>query len=63
VFFTGHTLADLTWYSLIAAAVARGKSFLSDRIYRGLIACCAFLLVVFSFYFVYAGITKLSSIV
>lgn len=63
VFFIGHTLADLTWYSLIAAAVARGKSFLSDRIYRGLIAFCAFLLVVFSFYFVYAGITKLSSIV
>jgi threonine/homoserine/homoserine lactone efflux protein len=63
VFFIGHTLADLTWYSLIAAAVAKGKSFLSDRIYRGMIACLALLLVVFSFYFACAGIAKLYSII
>jgi len=29
-FFVGHILADLVWYSLIAAAVAGGRHFLTD---------------------------------
>jgi len=61
-FFTGHTLADLVWYSFISAAVAGGKQFLTDRLYRGLIAVCAAFLVVFAGYFLYAGLDKLSSI-
>lgn len=62
-FFTGHILADLGWYSLVSAAVAGGKSFLTDRLYRGLIMICAVFLVVFAGYFAYAGITKLSTII
>lgn len=60
-FFAGHILADLAWYSLIAAAVAGGKHFLTDRMYRGLIACCAVFLVVFAVYFIYAGLDKLTT--
>jgi threonine/homoserine/homoserine lactone efflux protein len=59
-FFAGHILADLAWYSLISAAVARGKHFLTDRLYRGLIAVCAAFLIIFAGYFAYAGYTKLS---
>ena len=59
VFFVGHTLADLAWYSLIAAAVSGGRHFLTDRLYRGLIAACAAFLVLFAFYFIYAGFYKL----
>jgi len=62
-FFTGHILADLGWYSIVSAAVAGGKSFLTDRLYRGLIMICAVFLVVFAGYFAYAGITKLSTII
>jgi len=62
VFFAGHILADLAWYSLVAAAVAGGKNFLSDGMYRRLIAGCACLLVGFSFYFAYAGIMRLPSL-
>lgn len=62
-FFTGHILADLSWYSLISAAVAGGKNFLTDRLYRGLIMACAVFLVVFAGYFAYAGITKLNTII
>jgi threonine/homoserine/homoserine lactone efflux protein len=58
-FFTGHILADLAWYSLVSAAVAGGRHFLTDRVYRGLIAFCAVFLVVFACYFVYAGLEKL----
>jgi threonine/homoserine/homoserine lactone efflux protein len=59
-FFAGHILADLAWYSLISAAVAKGKHFLTDRLYRGLIAICAFFLIMFAGYFAYAGYTKFS---
>jgi threonine/homoserine/homoserine lactone efflux protein len=58
-FFTGHALADLVWYSLISLAVARGRRFLSDRIYRGLIGGCASLLLVFACYFFYSGVERL----
>ena len=60
-FFAGHILADFVWYSLVTATVAGGRRFLTDRLYRGLIAVCAIFLVVFAGYFVYAGLTKLAA--
>ena len=62
-FFAGHILADLAWYSLVSAAVAGGRNFLTDRLYRGLIAICAVFLVVFAGYFAYAGYTKLNTLI
>lgn len=61
-FFAGHILADLAWYSLVAATVAGGRQFLTDRLYRGLIAVCAAFLVVFAGYFAFAGFEKLNAI-
>lgn len=61
-FFSGHILADLAWYSFIAAAVAGGRRFLSDSIYRALIAVLALLLVLFALYFAHSGIVKLFEI-
>ncbi len=60
-FYFFHVLADLLWYSLIALAVSRGKSLLSDKTYRGLIACCAIFLILFGGYFSFCGIDKLLS--
>jgi threonine/homoserine/homoserine lactone efflux protein len=57
-FFAGHILADLVWYSLVSAAVAGGRHFLTDRLYRGLIAGCAIFLVLFGMLFVYAGMQR-----
>jgi threonine/homoserine/homoserine lactone efflux protein len=57
-FFAGHILADLTWYSLISAAVAKGRHFLTNRLYQGLIAICAAFLVLFAGYFAYSGLEK-----
>lgn len=62
-FFAGHILADLAWYSLVAATVAGGRRFLSDRLYRGLISVCAVVLVAFAGYFAYAGLDKLTGLV
>lgn len=58
-FFIGHILADLGWYALISFSVAKGRTFFSDRMYRGLIMGCAGFLGIFSCYFFYSGIEKL----
>jgi len=58
-FFAGHLLADFFWYSAVSGAVAGGRRFLSDRLYRRIIGVCAVLLVVFAGYFFYAGLQRL----
>ncbi|MBN1472715.1 MAG: LysE family transporter [Syntrophaceae bacterium] len=62
-FFAGHILADLSWYSFISATVARGRNFLTDRTYRGIIIVCAVFLIIFACYFTYAGLEKLNKII
>ena len=42
VFFTGHILADLAWYSFISAAVAGNRNVFDGPLYRVLIALCCF---------------------
>ena len=63
IFFTGHILADLFYYSAVAAAVAKGRRFFSDRIYRNVTALCASFLVVFACYFVYTGVQKITTMI
>jgi threonine/homoserine/homoserine lactone efflux protein len=58
-FFCGHILADLVWYGVVSAMVARGRQLLTDRLYRGLIAGCALFLLIFGCWFGYAGLAGL----
>jgi threonine/homoserine/homoserine lactone efflux protein len=62
-FFAGHILADLGWYSLVSVAVGKGRRFLSDRIYRRLVAVLAFLMLGFAAAFIVAGAGRLREIV
>ncbi len=57
-FFTGHILADLAWYSAVSAAVGKGRHLFTDRLYRWIIGACALVLILFAFYFFYAGLRK-----
>jgi len=59
VFYLFHILADLVWYAFISGTVHSGRRFLSDRIYRGLVACCALFLIVFGGWFGWQGVTRL----
>lgn len=61
-FFAGHLSADFAWYSIVSLTISKGRSFLSERLYRGVIAICASALVVFSVWFGFMGIQKLVSI-
>jgi threonine/homoserine/homoserine lactone efflux protein len=56
LFFVGHILADFAWYSLVAGAVAQGRRFLSDHLYRGFLAACGLFLFVFGGYFGIQGV-------
>jgi threonine/homoserine/homoserine lactone efflux protein len=58
-FFAGHILADLGWYAAVSFTVAHGRRFMSDRIYKGVIACCALALLGFAIYFGFAGAQRL----
>ena len=44
-FYSGHILADLAWYSLVAAAVASGRRLCPPPVYRLLITLCGLALV------------------
>jgi len=57
IFFSGHILADLAWYSLVAAVIAGGRKFISDQVYRGILVACGIFLVGLGIYFMYSGLT------
>jgi threonine/homoserine/homoserine lactone efflux protein len=59
VFFAGHIMGDLSWYSIVALIVAKGRHLLTVRVYRGLIGGCAAFIVCFAFYFIYSGISRI----
>ncbi len=56
VFFGGHILSDLAWYSLVALLVTGGRQLLSDRVYRGILVFCGIFLIGMSGYFVISGL-------
>jgi threonine/homoserine/homoserine lactone efflux protein len=58
-FYTGHIMADLLWYFLVAILVVTGKRFLSDRVYNYLILACGTFLVVLGGRFIGAGLASL----
>lgn len=57
-FFSGHILADLTWYTLVSFGIARGRHLLGNGLYRKLIGGCAFFLIAFACRFFYSGVNK-----
>ena len=52
VFYFGHILSDLSWYSLVGVLVSRG---LATKIYRGLMTACGLFLLALAGYFIYSG--------
>lgn len=53
--YTGHILADFTWYGAVSFAVAKGRGLMSDRLYRGIIAVCGAFLVFLAVSFIKNG--------
>ena len=62
VFFIGHILGDLVWYSTISIVIGKGRKFFSNKVYRILVGACAVFLVVFAVWLIYDGFLKLLEI-
>ena len=60
-FFTGHILADLGWYALVAFIVATGRKVMNDTVYRGLLIVCGLALFSLGGYFIISGVRFLTS--
>ena len=58
-FFAGHILADAAWYLFVGSAVAAGRGWFTDRVYRGVVGACAVFLVFFALSFGYMGLSRL----
>jgi threonine/homoserine/homoserine lactone efflux protein len=57
-FLLGHWLADISWYTVVSVTVHRGRTVLSDRSYRAVIALCGGFLVIFGIWFFSAVFIK-----
>ncbi len=44
-FFSGHILADLTWYSFVAAMISRGRKLFRPVLYRRVNEACGLFLI------------------
>lgn len=56
-FYFGHISGDLAWYTLVAAMVAKGRQYLSDRFFRSFLFACGVFMIVLGVYFAYSAIT------
>ncbi|MBN1671790.1 MAG: LysE family transporter [Kiritimatiellae bacterium] len=57
VFFAGHILSDLIWYTLVSFSLSAGKRFIPDSVYRGLIRVAAAAVIALGVYYGYQGVT------
>lgn len=55
VFFVGHILSDLAWYSAVSVAAWKGVRLLAPRAYRRLIVVCGLAMAAFGAAFVGSG--------
>lgn len=60
-FFTGHILADLSWYALIALIISTGKRAINDTVYSWLLMICGVMLMGLGAYFIQSGIKFLAN--
>lgn len=56
IFYFGHILSDLSWYSFISVMLASGKRWINDRVYHVLLIICAAFLIYLGVVFTINGI-------
>jgi len=59
VFYSGHILSDLSWFSLVSGGVAMGTRYMTNSVYKGILVACSIVLILIGAYFSVAGGTAL----
>ncbi len=57
-FFIGHIMGDLVWYAAVSWSFTHGRRFLSDGVYKTLMAVCGAALVFFALWFAWDGLCR-----
>lgn len=57
VFYFGHILSDLVWYTLVSILIWKGRKLIGGAGYRILIGACAVFLLYLGGQFIYDGVT------
>lgn len=55
VFFTGHILADLVWYSFVSFSLAAGRRWFKEKQYQWLLLCCGLAMTGLALFFIWSG--------
>lgn len=58
-FYVGHILGDFVWYTAVSWSFAHGRRFLSDLVYRWIMAICGVALAGFAVWFAWHAATVL----
>lgn len=56
LFYFGHILADISWYSIVSLLIAKTSQFLKASVYRIIIICLSFVLIFFGARFIYKSL-------
>ncbi len=59
IYFTGHILSDVAWYSAVSITLAAGRSIFSPPVLRGIYVACGVFLVVLGVLFIVGGTRSL----
>ena len=59
-FYVGHILSDLSWYSLVSAALASGRRLITVRVYKAIMLACGAFLLAMGVYFMVTGVRLLA---
>lgn len=63
VFYAGHALADLTWYSGVSGVVAAGRRYVNQTLYRGVLGICGLFLIGLGVFFLADALIRLAGLV
>jgi threonine/homoserine/homoserine lactone efflux protein len=56
VFYVGHILGDLTWYSVVSGTIAAGRRFITLRGYKIMLCAAAAFLLALAAWFIVSGV-------
>ncbi|TFF87921.1 MAG: hypothetical protein EU549_03930 [Promethearchaeota archaeon] len=52
IYFVGHILSDLSWYTFVSSMISLGKNLISDKLYKIILICCACFFIYFGIKFI-----------
>ncbi|MBS7643315.1 LysE family transporter [Candidatus Bathyarchaeota archaeon] len=59
IFALSHWMSDLSWYTLVAASIHKGRKLMSTKIYKSILAICGFFIIFLGLVFIFEGLRSI----